>query len=204
MRLGHGVGKLDCVVVVSQACCDLLRRWWCNARGRGAKLAVMWLSLQPPSGISVFVCLFSFLTLNRSSKIPGHRLPDHWKAFHFKQRSRHDVIACSVEEYKWAVCLEISLSILCQNPRRSLSTSLLIACQKTLKHSIMKNAPANSPPFYQTTYCLQNWNNPSDNIWTPLHPWTDYEQDSHTETSDTQPGHTHRKPDGENAHHFIF
>lgn len=163
------MGKVDCVLVVSKSCCDPLRGWWCNVRGRGAKLVVMWLSLQPPSGSSIFFSFFPFLTLNRSSRFPGHRLPDHCKAVHFKQWPGHDVIACNAEEYKWAVCLEISPSILCQTLLRSFfilrSTCLLIASQKTLKCSTMQNAPANISPFYKTMYCLQIWNNPFENIY---------------------------------------
>lgn len=58
---------------------------------------VIWLSLQPVNGIFFF---FPFLTLNRSNRFPGHRLPDHCKAVHFKQQSGHDVIAWRAEEYK--------------------------------------------------------------------------------------------------------
>lgn len=47
-------------VVVSKARRDPPRGRWCNARGRGAKLVVMWLSLQTPSWRSVFCFVLYF------------------------------------------------------------------------------------------------------------------------------------------------
>lgn len=98
----------------------------------------------------LFSFFFSFLTLNRSSRFPGHRLPDHCKAVHFKQWSGHDVIACNARRIQMG-CLfgDFPKHPLPKSYEILVHILLLIACQKILKCSTMQNAPANSPPFYK-------------------------------------------------------
>lgn len=55
-------------------------------------------------------------------------------------------------------------------PLRSMFTSLLIACQTTLKCSSMQNAPANSPLFIQDS--VQMWKSPFISIKYPVNSST--------------------------------
>lgn len=129
-----------------------------------------------------FLFFFSFLTLNRSSRFPGHRLLDHCKAVHFKQWSGHDVIACNARRIQMG-CLfgDFPKHPLPKSSEILVHILLLIACQKIPKCSTMQKCTCQLSRF-KRQYTVYKFGTirmiTSTTLWILPHPCNIYEQDS--------------------------
>lgn len=148
---------------------NLIAFWWCqrpvpiHKEGGDAMWGVeepnLWLCgchYKCQVGV-LFSLFFSFLTLNRSSRFPGHRLLDHCKAVHFKQWSGHDVIACNARRIQMG-CLfgDFPKHPLPKSSEILVHILLLIACQKIPKCSTMQKCTCQLSPVLKDNILCTN------------------------------------------------